>query len=177
VHVNGSVDDGDIDQLQVDTKYSEITGASSSTSLTRRSLIGVDRTSTDAGAASLPISFPLVFQLPGQADENSRVVVTTISAGKATGVGVAKLGVGQFNFDTPKPGTAHSVDVGLTPASKSDCFNPNIFGSSLTDKTDHLCGGTKCQACTATHTCSSDSDCVFPLSCTCNSSCSTRTCQ
>jgi hypothetical protein len=167
VHVGGSVDPGDIAQLQVDAKYQELSGTSSSgTTIARRTLVGVDPRDSDMGTAGLPISFPLVFQLPAQPNFNSKVVVVALdSRGNKLGVGVGKLGVGSLGLDAPKPGTKNSVDVKLTQASNSDCFKPSIIGSAITDKTDIDCGGDSCPACIQNRRCSSSSDCVFPLTC------------
>jgi len=180
VHLGGSIDDGPIDKLQVDSTYNELGAGSSSTRITVRSMVGVDPMSSDMGTANLPISFPLVYKLPAQPDESSDVVVVALSAGKQVGIGNARLGVGSLNLSTPKPGTSNSVDIKLNPASKDDCFNPNVFGSSSTNrKSDRLCGGDACQACTLNHTCNSSTDCVFPLTCKTVSGSSTfvETCQ
>jgi hypothetical protein len=176
VHLRGNVDDGPIDSLQVDSTYNEVSGTSSGTLLTRRSIVGVDQSTSDMGSAGLPIAFPLVFQVPATVDETSRVTVVTLSRGNATGIGTTQLGVGQLNLDTPKPGSKYSVQINLTAASKADCFNPAVFGQSGVDKTDRTCGGTKCQACTAGKFCNyENTNCVYPLQCM--PSASSYTCQ
>jgi hypothetical protein len=173
VHVSGDVDPGAIDQLQVDTTYNELSSVTSSTTITKRTFIGVDQSGSDLGSSGLPIAFPLVFQLPGQADESSRVVVTAMSNKLAVGIGTAELGVGSLGLSAPKAGSSHSVDAKLTPASKSDCFNVYVIGSN-SDKTDLQCGGKDCQACTQGKGCSNDTDCVAPLACAYSTP---RTCQ
>jgi hypothetical protein len=165
VHVGGSIDGSNIDQLQVDATYS-LTSSTTSGDETTRSVISLDNSNPGAGSTSLPIAFPLVFQLPAQVDAfNSKVVVVAKANMHNVGVGSAKLGVGQFGDSQPTAGSSHSVNVTLSQATSADCFNPNIVGNT-TDKTDRDCGGSTCPACVLNEKCNTNQDCVAPLICT-----------